>query len=285
MLALGNAHVALGDAETAIARYRLALEETPDERTLQRALGATLVSTGDADGAVAVLEGPAAAEPVDAFANTELAKAFIATNRPADAAAAAERAASVDATALSLAARAHLLAGDPAAAVDAVDRLVARRPDDPGSWREQGAILGALGRYRDAADVFTAGLERFPGDAALYRGRSMAHVRLNTLDAAAEDATRAASLAPRWLEPRFLLGTIEEARGDGSAATAAYREALSLDADHWPTLIRLSALSLSAGNAGAAKSLAERAVAASGEQAAALEALEAANAAMPAGQP
>jgi tetratricopeptide (TPR) repeat protein len=285
LLALGNAHVALGDPDTAIERYRLALREAPDDMRVARALGATLLATGDAEGAAEILARPAAEEPVDVFANVERARALLATDRPAEAAEAAERAASLDASALSLAARAHLLAGDGEAAAGAVERLVERRPDDPASWRERGAVLGAMGRYEAAKVAYDAGLDRFPDDAILYRGRSIANARLDRLDLAAADAEMAGSLAPDWLEPRFLLGSIEEQRGETAAAESAYRSALSLDEDHWPSLVRLSEIALDRGDVDGARAFADRAVVASDQSPAAVAAREAAYAAGAAARP
>ena len=126
-------------------------------------------------------------------------------------------------------------------------RLVALLPDDPAAWREHAAISGATGQYEAAKAIYDEALTRFPEDAELFRGRSIVNVRLGQLEAAAADATEAASLAPGWLEPRFLLGDIERARGQATAAEEAFRAALALNADHWPSLVNLAALRLGPG--------------------------------------
>ncbi|SDZ72912.1 tetratricopeptide repeat protein [Rubrimonas cliftonensis] len=268
MLALGNAHFALGDAETAIARYRLGLATAPGDGALLRAFGAALLATGDAEGAAAALEGPAAAEPIDAFANAQRGRALLAIGRPAEAVDAAERAIEAEngasAATLMLAARARLAAGEADAAADAARRLVALHPDEPAAWREQSTILGALGRYDAALAASDAGLARFPEDAAMLRGRSLANLRLGRLDAAAADAAGAAAVAPDWLEPRYLLGVIEEARGDAVAAEAAYRAALAVAPDHALSLNNLAMLRLRAGAAEEALPLAQRSVSLAG---------------------
>jgi tetratricopeptide (TPR) repeat protein len=61
-----------------------------------------------------------------------------------------------------------------------------------------------LGRYREAMDVFSAGIARFPEDARFYRHRGHRHLTLRRLDLAAQDLERAAQLIagkPDEVEP------------------------------------------------------------------------------------
>ncbi|QCO58098.1 tetratricopeptide repeat protein (plasmid) [Pseudorhodobacter turbinis] len=279
MLALGNAHAQLGDAETALSQYQRGIDAAPDDNALLKAKGALQVETGDMTNAVATLSKPAAAMPVDSFSNLQYARALLATGNSTDAIAAAERAASTDKTsdiarqALFVAARAHLLNRDFPKAIETTAQLVALFPDDPASWREHAAISGAIGRYPAAKDIYDEAIARFDNDAELLRGRSIVNLRLGQIDAAAEDAGLAASLAPDWLEPRFLLGEIEQARGQNDKAEAAFRAALAINPAHWPSMVNTAALRLAAGDTAEALQLAQMAVEASGGAQAALDVL------------
>lgn len=270
MLALGNAHAQLGDIGRALSFYGRGLDLAPEDNALLKAKGALLIETGDAAQAAAVLSRPAAAEPVDAFANLEYARALLASGNPAGAIAAAERAVNasdapdISRQALSVAARAYLVNRDFPAATETTARLVALFPNDPASWREHAAIRGATGQYEAAKGIYDEAISRFANDAELLRGRSVVEVRLGQLDAAAEDAALASSSAPSWLEPRFLLGEIERARGQNDKAEEAFRAALALDPDHWPSLVNVAALRLEAGDTEEALRLAQRAVEISG---------------------
>lgn len=266
LLALGNAHAQLGDTGTALSRYQRGLDAAPDDNALLKAKGALEVETGDMANAVKTLSKPAAATPVDSFSNLQYARALLATGNSADAIAAAERAISSDETsdiarqALFVAARAHLVSRDFPAATETTARLVALFPDDPASWREHAGIQGATGQYAAAKDIYDEAIARFDSDAQLLRGRSIVNLRLGQIDAAAEDAGLAANLAPEWLEPHFLLGEIEQARGENDKAEAAFRAALAINPAHWPSMVKTAALRLAAGDTAEALHLAENAV-------------------------
>ncbi|MEM7075439.1 MAG: tetratricopeptide repeat protein [Pseudomonadota bacterium] len=269
LFALGNAYVQTGDQQAARVRYERALDEVPDNAGITRAYGALLVDMGQPDLAVEVLKDIAAAEPADAFANLTLARALAILARHADAAASAERAATaagataVANDALSLAARSHLFNRDFPAATDASAQLVSLFPDAVTAWREHAAIVAATGQYEAAQQVYGEGLERFQDDAQLLRGRSIVHIRMEEFDAAAEDAMRAAEIAPNWFEPHFLLGEIARAQGQNTEAEAAYASALEINPGHWPSMINLAVIARDTGRLDAAQELAERAVAAS----------------------
>ncbi|MFL5581455.1 MAG: PQQ-binding-like beta-propeller repeat protein [Gemmatimonadaceae bacterium] len=61
-----------------------------------------------------------------------------------------------------------------------------------------------LGRYRDAIDVFSDGIRRWPGDARMYRHRGHRRITVRDFDGAISDLTRAAALMegkPDEVEP------------------------------------------------------------------------------------
>jgi tetratricopeptide (TPR) repeat protein len=67
-----------------------------------------------------------------------------------------------------------------------------------------GRRVAYLGRYRDAVDVFSSGIARFPEDARFYRHRGHRHLTLRRLDLAVQDLERAAQLIagkPDEVEP------------------------------------------------------------------------------------
>jgi tetratricopeptide (TPR) repeat protein len=159
-------------------------------------------------------------------------------------------------------------------ATETTSKLVALLPDDPAAWREHAAIRGATGEYEASKQIYDEAIARFSDDAELLRGRSVVNVRLGQLDAAAQDAGLAANAAPGWIEPRFMLGEIERARGRNDQAEAAFQAALAIAPDHWPSLVNVATLRLAAGDKAEALRLAERAVEISGGAQAATEALE-----------
>lgn len=266
MLALGNAHAQLGDIAQALSHYQRGIDVAADDTALLKAKGALLVETGDMENAAEALAKPAAAEPVDAFSNLQYARALLALGNSAGAITAAERAVNakdapdISRQALFIAARAQLMTRDFPAATETTSQLVTLFPDDPASWREHAGIRGATGQYEAAKEIYDDALSRFAGDAELLRGRSIVKLRLNQLEAAAEDAALAANAAPNWLEPQFLLGEIERARGRNAQAEQAFHAALALNPDHWPSMVNLAALRLAAGDATEALGLAQRAV-------------------------
>jgi len=119
-----------------------------------------------------------------------------------------------------------------------------------------------LGRYKDAARIFTQGIEQFPADARLYRHRGHRFITLRCFDAAIGDLEKASKLIagkPDEIEPDGLpnarniptstlqsniwyhLGLAYYLKGDFQRALTAYREAekVSKNADmlvattHW----------------------------------------------------
>ncbi|MGZ7031522.1 MAG: tetratricopeptide repeat protein [Thermoanaerobaculia bacterium] len=67
-----------------------------------------------------------------------------------------------------------------------------------------GRRLGYLGRFREAIDVFTEGIRKFPVDARMYRHRGHRFITLRQFDRAIEDLQKADSLTrgkPDQIEP------------------------------------------------------------------------------------
>lgn len=270
LLALGNSHAQLGNADAALTRYARGLEAAPQDTAIARAMGALLVEMGDAERAADVLTVAAAAEPANAFANLTYARALAAVGRYPEAVTAAERAVAAAATpdllrqSLSMAARANLFVRDFTAATTHSAQLVAQFPQAVDAWREHAAIVAATGQYEAAKSVYDDALVQFSEDAQLLRGRSVVYVRLDDLEAAFDDASRAAEAAPTWFEPHFLVGEIARARGLTTEADAAFRRVLDINPNHWPSIVYLARSAQATGDLAKAQELAERAVALSG---------------------
>ena len=70
----------------------------------------------------------------------------------------------------------------------------AERPNHPDAVIWVGRRAAYLGRYREAIDVFTSGIRRFPSDARLYRHRGHRYITVRRFDDAIADFTHAAEL-------------------------------------------------------------------------------------------
>jgi len=121
----------------------------------------------------------------------------------------------------------------------------AKSPDSADAAVRLGRRHAALGRYREAIDVYTRALAKHPRDARLYRHRGHRYVTVRELDKAVADLTRAADLvAGRSDEPEpdsdpsrppsstlqfsvfYHLGLAHYLKGDFAAAEKAYRRCL-----------------------------------------------------------
>lgn len=120
-------------------------------------------------------------------------------------------------------------------------------PDDPEAWIWVGRRTAYLGRYREAIEIYSAGIARHPEDARLYRHRGHRRITVRELDRAVEDLERAAALRegrPDEIEPDGLpnarniptstlhsniyyhLGLAHYLSGDFERAERAYRACL-----------------------------------------------------------
>lgn len=127
------------------------------------------------------------------------------------------------------------------------DLAYRRGADSPDALIWVGRRLAYLGRYREAIEVYTRGIDRFPDDPRLYRHRGHRFISVRSLDAALSDlliATQLAAGTPDQVEPDGLpndrgiptstlhsniwyhLGLVHYLRGDFERAASAYRECL-----------------------------------------------------------
>jgi len=79
-----------------------------------------------------------------------------------------------------------------------------RNPDDPDATIWLGRRLAYLGRYRDAIETYSEGIEKHPDDARMYRHRGHRYITVRELPKAIADFDKAAALVagkPDQVEP------------------------------------------------------------------------------------
>jgi tetratricopeptide (TPR) repeat protein len=69
-----------------------------------------------------------------------------------------------------------------------------RNPDDPDATIWLGRRVAYLGRYRDAIEVYSEGIEKHPDDARMYRHRGHRYITVRELPKAIADFEKAAAL-------------------------------------------------------------------------------------------
>lgn len=126
---------------------------------------------------------------------------------------------------------------------------VERSPEDADALIWLGRRTAYLGRYRQAIEIFSRGIEKHPDDARFYRHRGHRYITVRDLDRAIADLETAARLIagkPDEIEPDGLpnarniptstlqsniwyhLGLARYLKGDFDGALAAYREDLKV---------------------------------------------------------
>jgi tetratricopeptide (TPR) repeat protein len=122
-------------------------------------------------------------------------------------------------------------------------------PKDPDAIIWLGRRLAYPGRFREAIDIFSEGIKKFPGDARFYRHRGHRYITLRRFDLAIKDFQQAAALIkgkPDEVEPDgqpnsrnvptstlqfniwYHLGLAHYLSGNYRAALACYRECLKV---------------------------------------------------------
>lgn len=84
------------------------------------------------------------------------------------------------------------------------EAVYGRNPDDADATIWLGRRTAYLGRYREAIEIYTDGIEKHPDDARMYRHRGHRYITVRELDRAIADLTKAAQLVanrPDEVEP------------------------------------------------------------------------------------
>jgi len=129
------------------------------------------------------------------------------------------------------------------------EAALAKNPDSADALIWVGRRQAYLGRYVDAIDTFTRGIERFPADARFYRHRGHRYITTRQFAKAVDDFTKAVALTrgkPDEIEPDgqpnarniptstlqtniwYHLGLAHYLMGDFDAAARAYAEDLTI---------------------------------------------------------
>lgn len=119
------------------------------------------------------------------------------------------------------------VAADREAKLVAAQAELAERPDDPEAWIWVGRRTAYLGRYREAIEIFTRGIARFPEDARFLRHRGHRYLTVRRFADAESDLARAASMVrgrPDEVEPYYLL------RGETERGLEILRRLVASDA-------------------------------------------------------
>ncbi len=133
--------------------------------------------------------------------------------------------------------------------LEAAQAAFLKTPDDVDTIVRLGRRTSAMNRYREAAEIYSRGLTRYPGDARLLRYRGHRYITLREYDKATADLARAADLVrgkedqPDGDPPAgplsaasstlhysiyYHLGLAYYLRGDFARALPAYRECLRI---------------------------------------------------------
>jgi tetratricopeptide (TPR) repeat protein len=125
---------------------------------------------------------------------------------------------------------------------------LARTPESADAILWLGRQLAVAGQVREAVEVFTRGIAKFPNDARFYRHRGHRYVTLRQFDKAIADLTRASQLVagkpdqqePTTADPKVMssetldyaiyyhLGLAHYLKGDFARALPVYRQCLAV---------------------------------------------------------
>ena len=165
-LYLGRAYDGLQRWREAAAEYRRATERLPSDAETWRALGASLVASGNSAAAVPAFEKVVALLPKDAVARMQLGEALRDLSRYKD-------------------------------AIAAITTAIALDPKPAQYWNSLGTVFGASGKMGDAQQAFAEAATREPGNGMYFYNRGLALQQLGRRDEAATQFKRATELGYR----------------------------------------------------------------------------------------
>ena len=253
---LGAAHQAVGDFDTAITHYRLAVQLQPDFDDAQHNLATAFAAQGNHDHAVDAYKQLLATHPRHRAGWTNLGKSLQNLKRYEEAA------------------QCHR-------------SVLGNHPDDCEAWLNLGAVEALLGRQDAAAECFTQLLKRAPQhslahfnlgrirqdqgrlqdavshyrqavqcDAAYVNAWNNLGVSLKSLKQFAEAETcfrKIVTLTPNSATAHFNLGNVLRAQDRSQEAAESYRRGLQFDRQHVESYINLGTALTSAGDFSAAE--------------------------------
>ncbi|NNE44983.1 MAG: tetratricopeptide repeat protein [Gemmatimonadetes bacterium] len=117
------------------------------------------------------------------------------------------------------------------------ERILAERPDDPGSWLRAGRSLRVLDRPAEAALHFTRGTQLAPDDETLQFERARAFLEAGLPELAEQAATECLAIEPEHAGAHYVHAAVAVGRGDTSAALDALARSLDCGPS-WPDRFR-----------------------------------------------
>lgn len=210
-LRLGDARLALGDAEGAAAAYRRALSLDPSLAKAQLGLGRALLASERVADAVAALEAARELDPADQAVYAELSRALLRAGERQRAEQMAERAGRTEPTEGFPDPRLEELAERAVSSGAVFERALGRL--------EAGDAQGA------AADLLSIAALR-EGDPYFHRALGRAYLELDRPEPARERLERAVELSPELTDARVWLGTLLVAAGEPAAGRRHLERAL-----------------------------------------------------------
>ena len=219
--------VELGDTLRPVRMLEELTRRAPNDSQTWRALGFAYARAGRRADAERALKGAIALDAKNAAAWRDLGVLYADEGDTRAARDAYRRALAIDpyeVAALINLANMEGRRGDHAAALEHYREAARRDSTYLDAYRGQIRELVVLGREADAGAVWKRWLEVVPDD-EVREGAARHFVRQGRTDIALEIARNAVRDAPQEGEPRWLMGEMQLAAGDTSAALMAYREA------------------------------------------------------------
>jgi tetratricopeptide (TPR) repeat protein len=224
--------LALSDRPAAIAAARRSVELQTGSRARARTnLAWLLLESGDADGAIEVLQKAISEDPALAAARLNLGLALLRTGRATEAMTSLTKANELEPQnpdhwiALG---DAQLATADPAGAHASYERAVAAAPDHSEARLRLGLALRRGGDIGGALDRLREAVELDPRNAAAWASYGNTLAGSGDLEAALEACTKSTELAPQRGEMWVGRAMVLAQKGDADAALAAARRAVAL---------------------------------------------------------
>jgi len=229
---LGNALKRSGRLDEAEAEYQTALAHAPDQPAVHNNLGALYRAQGRLEDAVQAYRRALALRPGYRDACQNLGKLLLDLARPAEAVVVLEaglRSSSNDAELLCALGQARHAAGQLDPAAEAFVAAIRHRPHYPEAFNRLGLLHQACQRNVDALAAFAKALELQPDYAEVYNNLGLLLSEGRKLPQAEVAWRKALDLSPDFVEARYNLGIVLEEQGQIDDAMAAYRRVLDLD--------------------------------------------------------
>ena len=241
-LALINDDLLRHDANAAMASARSALSTVPNDPQLLDALGRSQIAAGDMNQAIDSFKRIVTLQPQNPTAYMRLAEAQVAGKDFTAALESQRKALALRPDASPIAAglaKIYMLAGRPGEAIAEARKIQKSQPDKAAGYALEGEVLGAQGKWPEAAAAFQTALSKqalTPISAAVY-------VSLQRAGKTAE----AKAMADKWMRdyPKdptlpLMIAQQSQARGERPEAKAGYLKVLELEPQNATALNNLA---------------------------------------------